>query len=237
MILTLGRGADEFMELHFKSGSWEKSGIPERGVRVRTSWFEKVLDQGGHYHADDFIYGLMDWLDVTDDPELALETLSAMLDRHYPPDGRTSARVKFADVDGCVSTFHAGEIDYSKELVAWHRSEWVIAVAQPSEEAGRMVVGASAPISLTVAQRILFLSAMYLEGQPFDSFNGAILMAGRASAQDGETHARAWRDGLGWVVENEERTQAADVHYPDSNIWLPVRQLAMQVAIAAGYVT
>jgi hypothetical protein len=236
MIVPRGLGANEFIELKFKPGSWEARGIPEQGVRVRSSWFEKAVAQGGGYSADDLIYGLMDWLDVTDDPEPAVATLKAMLDRHYPCDGQKSARVHFADEHGTVRVFHAGKVDYSTDLVAWQRADWVIAAAQPSEEIGRIVVGAPAPISLNVALRILFLSATAVEGDPFDSFKGALSMAEVAPAHDGETCTHAWREGLGWLVENGELSQTVDVDYPDNTIWLPVRQLAMQVAIAAGYV-
>src|SRR5688572_28295080 len=85
---------------------------PEQGVRVRSSWLEKVMDQGGSYGVDDLIHDLMDWLDVTDEPEPALHTLRRMLDRHYPPDGRSEARCCCQPEEGGALIFHvAASID------------------------------------------------------------------------------------------------------------------------------
>ncbi len=101
------------------------------------------------------ILGLMDWLDVTEDPDPALRTLQQMLDRHYPADGRTCGRCHFLDEHGVDRVFHAGSIELDLPLVAWQRRDWIIAVAQPSTEVGRLVVGAPQPISLSTALRIL----------------------------------------------------------------------------------
>ena len=69
MRLPPGADIDKFMELRFRPGSWEQNGVPSEGCRVRTETFERILSAGGNYGIDDLICGLMDWLDVTDDPE------------------------------------------------------------------------------------------------------------------------------------------------------------------------
>lgn len=239
MKLPLGNEADEFMELRFKPGSWDKSGIPSQGCRIRKMQLEQALSQGGNFEVDDLIYGLMDWLDVTDDPEPALATLKEMLDRHYPADGRAHARCVFAEEEGGDRIIHIGPIDYSEELVAWQRREWVIAAGQRAEEQGRIIFGASAPVSLAVAQRMLWLGMVNFMCEPFDSFEGALSSArSTASAYSwaaGAATTIAWEHGLGWTIEDGELTQTVDVDYPDNSLWLPPNQLAMQIAIATGY--
>ena len=78
---------DDFIELHFKPGTWEAKGIPERGCRMRRSMFEALVMQGGHYSEVHLIAGLVDWLNVAEDPEDARAVLQALLDRQYPEFG------------------------------------------------------------------------------------------------------------------------------------------------------
>jgi hypothetical protein len=190
---------------------------------------------------DDLIYGLMDWLDVTDDPEPALATLRLILDRHFPPDGRLSARCRFLDEIGVDRILHVGPIDSDEDVVAWQRRSWIIALAQPSqEEEGRMVVGAPAPISLNVAQRILSLGMTSFMMEPFDSYIGAQTMSRSTSAvyawEAGEVTTCHWEYGLGNRVEGDHIVDCSDeVDSLPSDGWLAANQLAMQVANAAGY--
>jgi hypothetical protein len=104
------------MELALKPGSWEKHGIPERGCRVRISAFEEMIARGGSNDVDELIHGLMDWLDVTDDPAPALDTLRLILDRHYPSDGRDHATCRFADENGVNRSFVIGRVEPRHEI-------------------------------------------------------------------------------------------------------------------------
>lgn len=231
--LPAGKDIGEFVELQFKPGFWEDRGIPEQGCRLRQSALEQILQQRGSYEVDDLILGLMDWLDVTDEPEPALETLRQLLDRHYPFDGRETARCRFLDEHSVDRIFHAGRILPDRPLVTWQRRDWIIAAAQPATEPGRMVVGAPQPITLNTALRILSASILNYMSEPFDSFAGAQTSCGSTAVfylwDAGEVTPVRWDDGL----DGEAR---ASVDRPEANDrWLPPNQLAMQVAIAAGY--
>jgi hypothetical protein len=231
--LTAGPDADEFVELRFKPGCWEQSGIPEVGCRIRQSALERLLEQQGSYDVEDLILGLMDWLDVTDEPEPALATLRQLLDRHYPADGRTSARCRFAVEDGGDRLFHAGGIDPARPSVAWQRGDWIIAAGQRSIEPGRMVVGAPGPISLKTALRIFSLAMLDFMGEPFDSFVGAQASCASTAAvylwEAGEVTPVRWDDGF------DTYARASLDRFTREGGWLVPNQLAMQVAIAAGY--
>lgn len=228
--LPQGKDIGEFVELRFKPGFWEKGGIPQEGCRMRQSALEQILERRGSYEVDDLILGLMDWLDVTDEPGPALVTLRQLLDRHHPADQRKSGRCRFVDEQGVDRVFHAGSIELDQPLVAWQRRDWIIAAAQPSTEAGRLVVGAPQPISLNTALRILSVSMLNYMGEPFDSFVGAQTACGSTAAfyrwEAGEVTPTRWDDGL--------EADAKDSFQGDLP-WLPPNQLAMQVAIAAGY--
>ena len=78
---------DDFIELTFKPGTWDAKGIPERGCRMRRSMFQQLVVQGGPYSEVHLIAGLIDWLNVAEDPEDARAVLQALLDRHYPEFG------------------------------------------------------------------------------------------------------------------------------------------------------
>jgi hypothetical protein len=127
--------------------------------------------------------------------------------------------------------FHVGPIDVHQPLVAWQRRDWIIALAQPSEESGRMVVGAPQPITLNTALRILSQSMLSYMGEPFDSFVGAHTSGGSTAVfylwDAGEVTPIRWDDGLD--VQKRASVEAC------GPTWLPPNQLAMQVAIAAGY--
>ncbi len=241
MKLPPGRDLGEFMELKFKPGSWEKNGIPSEGCRVRTATFERLMDQGGSYEIDDLIYGLMDWLDVAEDPRPALKTLRMILDRHFPPDGRTSARCRFQDEQGIDRIFRVGPVDPSADVVAWQRRSWVIALAGPDEEEpGRIVVAAPGPISLSVAQRILALGLTCFMMEPFNSYIGAQTMSRSTAAvyawKAGEATTCHWEYGLGKRVDGREIVDCSgELDDLPKDGWLAPNQLAMMVAIAAGY--
>jgi hypothetical protein len=226
-----GKDIGEFVELKFKAGWSQQHGIPQEGCRVRQSALEQMLKDGGNFDVNDAIVGLMDWLDVTDEPAPALHTLQKLLNRHYPADGRPSGRCRFADEQGVDRIFHVGEIDIQQPLVAWQRRDWIIALSQPSAEPGRMVVGAPQPITLKTALRILSQSMLSYMGEPFDSFIGAHTSGGSTAVfylwDAGEVTPIRWDDGL----DAEKRASVADW----APTWLPGNQLAAQVAIAAGY--
>ncbi len=228
--IPAGKDAGEFAELRFKPGYWEKAGIPEHGCRIRQSALEQLLEQRGSYEVDDLILGLMDWLDVTDDPGPALATLRQLLDRHYPADQRTSGRCRFVDEHGVDRVFHAGPVELDQPLVAWQRRDWIIAAAQPSTEAGRLVVGAPQPISLNTALRIFSVSMLNYMGEPFDSFIGAQTACGSTAVfyrwEAGAVTPTRWDEGL---AEEAKHSLGVDL------CWLAPNQVAMQVAIAAGY--
>ena len=229
--LPRGKDIDDFAELSFKPGTWEQWGIPEMGCRLRNSALASLLQNDGMLSPDVAILGLMDWLDVTDNPQPALVTLRQLLDRHYPSDGRTSGRCRFVNEHGSEQVFHAGPVDLARPLVAWQRREWILAVGQPADEDGRLVIGAREPISLSVARRILSVSAVRYMDEPFDSFAGARASASGTAAfyiwRAGEVTPTRWDDGLD--------TKAQSSFSELSEAWLPPSQLAVQVAIATGF--
>ena len=222
---------DEFGELRFKPGTWDAWGIPERGCQARNAKLPLLLESGGRLSPDDAIHGLMDWLDVTDEPQPALDTLRQLLDRHYPADPRPTGRCQFVDEHGNEQVFHAGPVDLTRPLVAWQRRKWIIAVGEAAQEVGRLMIGARQPISLDVARRIASVSPLQYMGEPFDSFLGAQGSAGRTAAfyrwRAGEVTPTRWDEGLD--------DDALACFTEQSGSWLPPNQLAVQVAIASGY--
>lgn len=240
MILPLGDDADRFIELTFKRGTWESSGIPEAGCRMRTEAMETILANDGTYQVEQLIHGLMDWLDVTNDPEPALQTLRLMLDRHYPDDGRSHARCRFAFEDGGDYIFDvANRIDCDGPVVAWQRRQWVIALAAASKEPGRMVVGAPAPISLNVAQSIHGHSLVNFMLAPFDSFEAARATGSKTGSyyswEAGQATPVDWSYGLGLTMRHGELNADEELARPSESEWLAPNQLAIQVAISKGY--
>ncbi len=231
--LPAAKDVDAFIELRFKPGSWKASGIPEVGCRVRISTLDRLLQQQGASYINELILGLMDWLDVTDQPAPALLTLRRLLNRHHPEDGYQTGRCCFRDEYGVDRTFHVGPIELSLPLVTWQRRDWIVAAAQPSAEAGRIVVGAPQPISLKTALHILSVAHLNDMGEPFDSFVGAQTSCGRTgtfySWEVGEVTPIRWDAGL-----DEDASASLKRGRPEA-VWLPPNQLALQVAIAAGY--
>jgi hypothetical protein len=165
----------------------------------------------------------MDWLDETIAPKPVLLTLRRLLDRHFPDDGRTSGRCVFQDDDATYRVFHAvSAIDCKKLLIAWQRQNWVIALAQPSSEAGRMAMGAPAPISLRVAQEVLAFAMMNNGEKPHDSYKEAMAASRKsagASFFDSAAATVFWQDGL-----EQRHVSAGDL--------LPPNQLAALMAVA-----
>ena len=240
MILPLADKAAEFMELRFKSGMWESHGVPEAGCRLRTEAMERIIASGGTYQIEQLIHGLMDWLDVTDDPEPALGTLQQMLDRHYPDDGRGHARCHFAPEEGGEYIFNvARKIACDRPLVTWQRRQWIIALGAASNEPTRMIVGAPAPISLQVAQSILGHSLTSFMLEPFDSYEGARATSRKTGSYYGWAAGQAtlidWDHGLGLTMRDGELAEDEELVRPPNGGWLPPSQLAIQVAIAGGY--
>jgi hypothetical protein len=239
--LQAGSDIDEFVELNFKPGSWDKEGIPEQGCRIRQSTLEKLMGGGSHCDADELIYGLMDWLDVTDEPEPALATLRQLLDRHYPSDGRTAGRCRFVDEHGVDRTFRVGPVDRSQDVITWQRDAWVMALAQPSkEEDGRIVVAAPGPLSLSVATRILALTMERFMDAPFESYQGAIRMSGSTANfyawERGQTTTCHWLHGLGSQEREGHLLDCSSELFPlPEHGWLAPNQVAIMVGVAAGY--
>lgn len=239
--LRPGAEINDFAELRFKPGSWDRHGIPEQGCRIRTSAFERILASGGEVEADELIHGLMDWLDVTDDPLPALSTLRALLERHYPADGRTEGRCVFQDEFGNYRVIHVGSVDLTRALVAWQRDSWVIAVAQPCpSEAGRITVAALGPLTLSVALRILSLGMQSFMETPFDSFEGAITMSGSTgnlySWERGEASTHYWQYGLGMKCKARTLVDCSEALHPlPDEGWLTPGQIVILLGIAAGY--
>lgn len=238
MNLPASNEADDFAELRFKPGTWLQRGIPERGCWMRTSMLERLLAGGGTYEIDDLIYGLMDWLDVTNKPVPGLTNLQLMLDRHYPADGSARARCHFAGVAGPDHIFHAAiNLNCSGPPVTWQRGDWVIAVARASDEPGRMAAAAPGPLSLDAARSIFAYSITSYMLEPYDSFAGAWASCGRTAnvyrLQRGQVTANYWQHGLG--IREQDGQLVRDPAYLPFTTWLAPRQLAMQVAIAAGF--
>jgi hypothetical protein len=241
--LQPGKDTDEFVELTLKPGSWERNGIPGQGCRLRRQALEELLDNGGGYGADDLILGLMDWLDVTDDPMPAAATLRQMLGRHYPPDGRGHATCHFVDEHGFRRRFGVGLVDLSSALVAWQRDGLVFAVGQASShEPGRMVIAAPLPLPLKAARLILALAAETDMKAPFDSFDGAVTVSGRTANfyawEAGELATCHWPEGLG--MRQREGTLVDcrhELHPLPPDDWIAPNQVAMMIAVAAGYVS
>lgn len=230
--------AAKFIELRFKPGTWETRGIPEQGCRLRLATLDRLLGEGASYEIDDLIFGLMDWLDVTDDLQPALATLRLLLDRHYPDDGQRWSRCVIRPEEGQDLIFHvASDCDCSGPIVAWQREQWVIALAKAADEEGRMTVSAPGPISLDVAKSILGHSVTSFMLDPHDSFAGAWASGGRTAnfyrLYRGRVTTNCWEHGLG--IRDQDGELVRDPDYPPITSGLPSRQLAMQVAIAGGY--
>lgn len=231
--LPAGKDVGEFIELGFKPDSWEARGVPEVGCHIRLSDLVRLLQKQGAYLVDELILGLMDWLDVTDQPAPALQALSRLLDRHYPADGHQSGRCCFRDEHGMDRTFRVGPIELGLPLVTWQRRHWIIAAAQPSTESGRIVVGAPQPTSFRTALRILSVSVLDYMGEPFDSFAGARTSCGKTGAfyswEVGDVTPIHWDAGLDKDARTSLKRGRSEAQ------WLPPNQLAVQVAIAGGY--
>lgn len=241
MKLRAGNQLAEFAELRMKPGIWATHGIPERGCWIRANALEEMLAAGGGYDADELIYGLMDWLDVTDDPLPAFATLGKLLDRHYPPDGRTHATCHFADEAGVDRRFLIGAVETGSALVTWQRDNLIFALGQASTaEPGRIVIAAPRPLPLTAALRILGLGMKTFMTEPFDSFQGAITMSGATgnfyAFERGELTTCYWPHGLGIRERNGQVEDCSDeIHPLPPAGWLAPNQIAMLVGIAAGY--
>jgi hypothetical protein len=240
MKLPLGQAADEFMELRLKPGSWDRHGIPEEGCRIRASVFEKIVGQGGNLRVEDVIRGLMDWLDVTDEPNEPSRLLRTLMDRYYPADGRAYARCDFELEVGVTLSVRLGAIDCKSPVVSFNRRQWTIAVAAPAEDPGRIVVAAPGTLTLETALRILEFSHLRAQGEPFDSFAGLRAHSQKTSQfyawQWGSVTTIDWNHGLGLRMVDGELLYDSDAYHPlpSAELWLAPNQLAWMLAIAAG---
>lgn len=240
-LLRRGSGADEFIELVFKQGSWESEGIPEGGCRIRQQRLEALISAGGRFAAEDAIHGLMDWLDVTDDPSPAMATIRSLLDRHFPQEGRTTANCHFIDEKGVDRGLTIGPVDRSGDVVSWQREGLVFAVGQPSEEEpSRLVVELLHPLPLRGALKILALSVLRFMGEPFDSFQGAVSMAGATSNfyawQSGQLTTCHWPLGLGIrEVEGRLTDCSSELLGVSGETALSPNQVAIMIAISADH--
>lgn len=242
--LRPGNGFEDFIELRLKPGSWDKNGIPEEGCRIRTETFHEILANGGSYDPDVLIRGLMDWLDVTDDPIPAIVTLRQLLDRHHPPAQREHATCRFEDVDRVPRTFTVGTVDTERQLVTWQRDSYIFGLGQPDPvKPQRIIIAVPAALPLNAALRILGVAMETFMQEPFDSFQGAVTMSGGTSNfyawERGQLTTCFWPHGLG---RSEERGQLVDrslelYPLPQKQGWLAPNQVAMLIAIAAGYVS
>ena len=82
---------DDFVELRFRPGTWERKGIPEQGCWIRATDLETMLEAGGNFTVPQLAHCLIDWLAVTNDRASAKHTLTCLLDRHFqdaPPPHR-----------------------------------------------------------------------------------------------------------------------------------------------------
>ena len=77
------RPVDEFMELRFRPGTWERKGIPEQGCWIRATDLEAMLEAGGNFTVPQLAHCLIDWLTVTENPASAKRTLKRLIDRHF----------------------------------------------------------------------------------------------------------------------------------------------------------
>lgn len=68
MILPRGREAGAFVELSLKPAALEAAGLPVFSYPIRQATLEQLMDRGGELDAETLILGLMDWLDVTEEP-------------------------------------------------------------------------------------------------------------------------------------------------------------------------
>lgn len=70
--------APEFVELRLSQEAAERQGIPRSGLWMRQEALEAIIERGGQYSIDDLIYGLLDWLQHTDNT-VTVSNLRALL--------------------------------------------------------------------------------------------------------------------------------------------------------------
>lgn len=232
--------ADSFVTLRFKPLACMEQRIPVADYPVRRAVLDTALETGQPLSVDELIRELMKWLDVTDTPEPANDTLLRLLHLHYPPDGRQEASCEFEDENAVRRRFWVGAIDQNAPLIAWQRGEQVMAFAQPSfSEPGRMVVAAPRPISARVAEAIVGHSLITWMLEPHDAFASAKHAAGRTASfyalDAGATAIIPWDEGYGQRLQSGTIVQDITAQpLPPSGDWLTPNQLAMMVAIGSG---
>lgn len=234
--------ADEFVMINLKERACLEQRIPHVEYPVHRESLDAILQEGGQLSIEILMRGLMQWVDVTDDAFSALTTLRLIMDEHFPPDGEGEGSSQLVDEEGIVHRFRVGSIDFGKPVVTWQRNDLALAFGQASLiEPGRMVVAAPKAISATVAESVVAHSILSYMLEPFDSILGVRSTAdsnGSAyKALAGKTYPADWFLGYGISVNGGPDNPVESFHdFPPQSEWLAPNQVAVMVAIGAGYV-
>lgn len=230
--------ADEFVELRLKPAVLAERRLPDGAYPIRRETLESLIASGGDVQIHDMLRGLMDWLDVTDEPEQATDMIRQILRMHFPDDGEREASCTFQSEDGHLHRFLIGEVDANKPLVAWQRCDWLMMIGTPSVvEPGRLLVAAPRPMSCNAAQSIVRLSTTTWMGGILDSYAAALMISGGTpditSQARGQLELVGWEHGLGANMIDGKLHHAPNL-LPDHE-WLAPNQVAILVAIGADY--
>ena len=239
MILPKQDKQNEFGALRLKPEALIALGVPVTEYHLRSSDLDRIICEGGQIGVTDLIRGLMDWLDVTDEPAHALELLRTIMDTHFPPDRQSSGSCEFVSEHGHRHRFHVGPVDLAGPCLAWQRREWMLAYAGRCDaEPRRLVVAAPGPISLATAHSIYNHTTPVDMGEPADCFARALTSGGRFGT------FYSWEAGTLTIIPyangfDDERNCSAlqngrIVPPVDQNRMAP-NQIAAQVAIGNGF--
>ncbi|WP_221796344.1 hypothetical protein [Aquisediminimonas sediminicola] len=232
---------DAFTWLQFTSAALEAMELPLGKYPIRTSRMEESIQRGGNLSVPDLMRGLMDWMDVTDDPVSTSHSLRQILDRYFPDNGETAPSFTFENEHGGKFRFGLGIVDQAQPLVAWQRRQWVVAIGCPRKiEPGRMTLAAPGPITLRVAQSIIGHAALIDIGGPIDSYETARASSRRTgSFYNWESTAATIVDWeFGYAITDRDgvlEPNDAMVALPPAHEWLCPHQLATLIAIGNGY--
>lgn len=230
--------ADQFVELLFKPASLAERGLPSGPYPIRREALDRLIASGGDLPTEAIVRGLMDWLDVTDDPRQATDMIHEILRVHCPDDGKRGASCTFQNEYGQLHRLLLGDVDTQGPLVAWQRRNWLMMVAAPSAvEPGRFLVAAPRAISSQTAQAVVDLSCPIYMGEPTDSFAMALASSRGTSSfyswERGQTTLIEWEHGLGATMIDGTIQHRPNLLPGDD--WLAPNQLAILVAIGADY--
>ena len=250
MIVLLGTGekeielprgieADQFAWLQFKPEMLAQQNIPTTAYPIRKCNFDQLIASGGVISIVDIVHGLMDWLDITNNPNPVCQTLRQILDQHFPPSLETSAGCNFQTDKLVQYRFRIGPVDAASPVVTWERQQWVVAIGCASDiEPGRLNIAALGPISLQTARSIFNHCQLLENGEPKDSFLAARLSSAKLrnlSKRDaGGVTIVAWDYGYG---NHGHANFEARETYPLSTEghWLTPNQTASMIAIGNGF--